>query len=254
MSYHLEKIRSADQVCRGRLIFAPYAAGSSFSFYAIAARMPDGVDCYGYDYPGRVARPGEPLESNIAALGAELSDLIAQDPATPTLLFGHSMGSFVAFHAARRLSDRSQAKLQGLILSSQRGPQMPSRPPFVHEMNDEEIIQELQRTGGAPASVLSDPEAMDFLRPILRSDAGACAAYIADIEKVIEAPVVLYHGDEEYEDLTQEELLAWGEFTQKRPIVRTFIGGHFYFNTSWDHFISSLRSDVSKMLDLHGQA
>jgi medium-chain acyl-[acyl-carrier-protein] hydrolase len=238
---HLELLKPSASAT-GRIVFVPHAGATSFSYYAIANRMPAGVECLGYDYPGHVTRPGEPLVPDIRALGKELADLIRARSSAPTVLFGHSMGSFVAYEATKSLLEQGATYVRLLIISAQRSPARPPTPPFLHEMDDARIVKQLRRMGGMPESLLRDASSLALLIPTLKVDAKACADYRSIDDKPLAIDLAVYQGATD--QIPEEEFRDWSRLSSQQAQLRVFPGGHFYFQESPDLFLSELRKNV----------
>ncbi|WP_332770531.1 thioesterase II family protein [Phenylobacterium sp.] len=240
----MELLKPADGAPIGRVIFAPYAGSSCYAYYGIANTLPARVECLGFDYPGRLTRPSEAFVSDIQTLGTEFAEVISRDVSIPTVLFGHSMGAFVAYEAASRLAGVRDQHIAAVILSCQRPPQAASKPPYLHEMGDEDLVEELRRMGGVPDDVIEDIDALKYLAPILRSDSLACATYKNVRERVLPCPIHLYYGDED-ESFSEENIAQWSSLTGGGVKARIFGGGHFYFKGSYKNFVVALNEDVA---------
>lgn len=89
------------------VVLIPGQAGHAVGLDLIADAIGPGPAIYLYDYPGH--RPGQMPARTIEAIAARLVDEIAATVSDgPLVLYGNSMGSWVALEAARLLESRGQ--------------------------------------------------------------------------------------------------------------------------------------------------
>lgn len=105
------------------------------------------------DYPGRFVH-----NTDEAVVGIkELAEFIIKEKfpdgndSVPFVLFGHSMGSFVAFEVVRILKEKGMHLPLALFVSGRKAPfsqfANPSMNKLVSEMNFDEIVQHLKEQG-----------------------------------------------------------------------------------------------------------
>lgn len=104
-----------------RLVCFPHAGGSATAYMPLARTLPEDFDVVAVQYPGRQDRyreaPFTSLVSLVEAVAEELAREIAADPGRPYALFGHSMGSIIAFETALVLARKQLPAPQRLFLS-----------------------------------------------------------------------------------------------------------------------------------------
>jgi surfactin synthase thioesterase subunit len=71
------------------------------------------------------------------------------------VLFGHSMGAFLAFEIARILRKRNHEPPSLLVASGFRAPHLPSRDRPLSQLPDQELLEELKRWGAPHLQHLS---------------------------------------------------------------------------------------------------
>ena len=87
------------------------------------------------------------------------------------------MGAMISFELARHLRRHNRPQPVELFVSGRSAPQMPPIEPPTYDLPDEEFRQELRRLKGTPEEVLSHPELMQLMTPILRADFSVCQTY-----------------------------------------------------------------------------
>lgn len=189
--------------------------------------MPLGTELLAVQYPGQADRIAETPASSIAemtlCITAELSRL------TPArcALFGHSLGSLVAYETARMLQEHGNPA-HWLFVSGAPAPSQ-AGGGTKHLVSDEELWAALRDLDGIDPAAADDAELRDLVLPTLRS-------YIALTETYRPAPhpeplhcqVRCYRNTEDpLVDGTR--LGAWAEVGTGPFSVRAWPGGHFQF-------------------------
>ena len=87
-----------------RLICFPHAGGSASSYSAWAS-LPDIIEVWAVQPPGRGARAAEPAFGSLVSYAEAVVDAL-QSLHGPLAFFGHSFGSLVALKAAQTLHSR----------------------------------------------------------------------------------------------------------------------------------------------------
>ena len=101
------------------VVLVPGAHGMAIGLQAIAEHVPPGPIVLGFRYPGQLAGQA-PLRS-IEALAEVLLDELRRVRIERLVMFGNSLGSWVAFEAARRLQAEGRPVL-GLVLGDMYSP------------------------------------------------------------------------------------------------------------------------------------
>ena len=110
------------------IVVFPHAGGSPRSYISWCSDLPPGFDLYGVTYPGRDMLLDEPAPETLIDLAldcaTELEPIIQSSDSV--VMFGHSMGAYVAFEATRSLQ-RSGIPVTALVASGADAPH--SRAP-----------------------------------------------------------------------------------------------------------------------------
>ncbi|WP_433732452.1 thioesterase II family protein [Nocardia sp. CA-129566] len=231
-----------------KLICFPHAGGSAISFGPLAECTGSEYDVLAVQYPGRQDRRHEPLVDNISDLvDGLLPELIATvEDAENFSLFGHSMGSVVAFEAGRRLEQESGATARVLFASGRRAPSSTHREQ-VHLLSDRELGDLLLRVGGTPSALLEDPEFRQIILSIVRNDYRAIETYRCDTDAMIRCPIVAIAGDRD-PDAGFAEIEAWSAHTSGSFFAKSFPGGHFFIDSNCRPIGQLIREHSSQAL------
>ncbi|ARQ68463.1 thioesterase II family protein [Streptomyces marincola] len=211
-----------------RLVCCPYAGASASAFAALSAALPPSVEALTVQYPGRSGQRAEPAISDIGLLAervtTELLPLIRSGP--PVAVFGHSMGSVVAFEVARRLEAADLTPVR-LFVSGRRPPSggLGSHTPH----DDDGIVAELRDLGAIPERLLAKPKFREAILTVVKNDYRANSSYVAPRTARVACPVTfLFAEDDPY--LDPEAALGWREHTTGEFRLARFPGGHFFLN------------------------
>ncbi|MFF0885010.1 thioesterase II family protein [Streptomyces sp. NPDC003456] len=217
-----------------RLVCFPHAGGSATVYRGLARALPADLDVVCLQYPGRQDRYQEAPFTDLTLLAdaaaGELARLLDSDPGRPYALFGHSMGSLVAFETARLLARGPLPGPQRLFLSGRGAPDARSTAHFAL-YDDEDVLAEVRRLGGTDQSMLDDPDIMAMALPALRADYRALGRYEWREGEPLTAPMTVLIGDSD-PMVTVEEAGTWRAHSRGDVTVKVFPGGHFYL---FDH-------------------
>ncbi|WP_369212145.1 thioesterase II family protein [Streptomyces flavofungini] len=223
-----------------RLFCFPYAGGGASVFHDWGGELPEGVDLWAAQLPGRESRVAEAPVRRMDALVDALHEAIAPRLDMPYAFFGHSMGALVAFELTRRLRAAGRRLPERLLLGAFRAPQLPNPHIRIHHLPDE-VLKTVLRKEGTPQQVLDNDELMRALLPTLRADLEVCDTYRHRAEPPLRMPVTLFGGHQDVRvsrgDLDRWRAQADGEF---RLVMLP--GSHFFLHSSQDLLLAELRS------------
>jgi medium-chain acyl-[acyl-carrier-protein] hydrolase len=105
-------------------------------------------------------------------------------------------------------------------------------------MSDLELIAELRRLKGTPPEVLTNPELLALVLPIVRSDFGLTETYRYRGSDKVQCPVLAFGGWSDPE-ASPSEVDRWRDVTSGPFDCNLFIGDHFFFHR-WSARIASI--------------
>jgi pyochelin biosynthesis protein PchC len=227
-----------------RVVCCPHAGGHA-GFFASWGGPPGlgaDVQVLAVQYPGRADRVTEPPAESMEALADGLAAALEPLMAEPLVLFGHSLGSLVAYETARRLP-RPPARL---IVSGRAGPQL-TPSTSIHRSADHVIVDELVRLGGTAASLLADPEAQEVFLPAVRADYRVSETYSWTPGPPLRCGLTVVVGDADPE-VGPDQVWGWTEVVaDPRPAVHVLPGGHFMLIPRRDEVLALLHSDIAPL-------
>ena len=231
---------------RLRLFCFPYAGGSAATYQSWGGRIPSDVELVIIHPPGRASRLIEKPHLDMNSLMLELMGEYEFITSLPYILLGHSLGSRVAYELASKIQQKGGRAPDHFIASGSRAPHLLSDKKRKKVTSDDEFILELKALGGTPDDVLENDELIEVLMPMLRADFGIAERYQAD-EVQIACAVTVLSGDEDSE-ITEPQLLAWGDLTGQDCKIEYISGGHFFIEESHEEVMDVLNSLLKKVL------
>jgi medium-chain acyl-[acyl-carrier-protein] hydrolase len=222
------QFRPAVEPVRMRLFCLPHAGGGATAFRTWHTGLPSGVQVCPILLPGRETRRSEPSYTDLDSLADALARQLEPWLDLPFAVFGHSMGSLLAFEWVRRIQRSGQPMPRWLFLSGRRAPHVAADPNPLHALPDAEFVGELTRLyEGLPQEILSDPELMEVFLPVLRADIAVVESYRFQQGEPLDCPMTVFAGAKDM-SVAFDELLAWKPQTRRRFAVQMLPGGHFY--------------------------
>ncbi|MCA6094665.1 alpha/beta fold hydrolase [Streptomyces sp. SCA3-4] len=211
-----------------------FCGGGTTSFRSWTHCLPEDVELVLYCYPGREGRFTTPFARDWDEL---LSDALAavRDIAwRPYVLFGHSMGAWVAFDLARRAECEGIAPPRALVVSAADAPtrrqESAKSPPTVHD-SDEQLVAWMRTNGQLPAGVQEDPEILQIAVEILRADMRVMDTYRYRSGERIGVPIQVLLGKDDDADAGVPD--RWRRLGTTGVEAAWLPGGHFYTPDVW---------------------
>lgn len=215
------------QAPRMRLFCLPHAGGGASFYRGWQAQMPTGVQVCRVQPPGRENRIGEPAYRQMTVLVAELVAQLRPWLDQPFALFGHSMGSVVAYELVCALQRMGRTPVH-LWVSACRAPHIADAAP-IHSLPRAEFLAALGARGGTPRSVLENPDYMAMMEPVLRADLELIERWHRSSWQPLPCPITaLAATDDGVTPL--EAVQAWAPYTHAGFALQRFSGGHFYLS------------------------
>ncbi|MEV5645845.1 thioesterase domain-containing protein [Streptomyces flaveolus] len=215
---------------RFRLICLPHAGGSAGFYRPWAALTPPEVELLAVQYPGREDRLEDPEAADMGELTAAVADAVAPLLDRPYALFGHSMGSAVAWELAHELNRRGLPGPRRLFASGRAAPGR-AVTGQLHRQSDDVLGAELARLGGTSREILDDPGLRPLILTAVRHDYRIIETYRPADREPLSCPLHVLTGSadpELGEERSRDRAGGWADLTTARTEVRVFPGDHFY--------------------------
>jgi medium-chain acyl-[acyl-carrier-protein] hydrolase len=183
------------------------------------------------------------MDSLVAALAEAMQPLLDR----PLVLFGHSVGAFTSFEMTHRLAETFGVHVSHLFASGARAPHLPRNRKNIHDLSEEDFINELKTLNGTQPEILENPELMRIFSATLRADFAVVETYRAVNKPPLNCPLTVFGGLED--DLApREDLEAWKVHTTKSFDLWQLPGDHFFINTSDSLILRILSRELSRLI------
>ncbi|MTE22542.1 alpha/beta fold hydrolase [Streptomyces sp. TRM43335] len=217
------------------LVCLSYCGGGTAPFRQWAKTLPDDVELALICYPGREARFGTPFARDWVALRDDVVRAVRGLTDRPYVLFGHSMGSWMAFETAARLERLGVAPPSALVVSGGVAPhkrrEVRSHVPRSDD-SDEALVRWMREFGQMTAVVANEPELVKLAVELLRADLAVSESYRFVEGSRVSVPLRVLYGAEDSEPFDDVER-HWRSLTDGAFEAVELPGGHFYTPDVW---------------------
>jgi surfactin synthase thioesterase subunit len=231
---------------RVRILAVPFAGAGASALLPWASLLPADVALTVVRLPGRENRFRERQLTSMAAVIDELAPLVLAGSATPTVVFGYSLGAFIGYELTARLHDRGAPPVL-LAVGGAGAPHLPRRSAALSTLNDAAFVRAIKDLEGTPPEVFEHPELLELVLPTLRADFALLDGYTAAPRPMLTTPIVTYSGADDPE-LTTSAVAGWGELTGAGIEHRRFPGGHFFLTPDPAALVAALLADIDAAL------
>ena len=233
---------------RLRLFCLPFAGGSADIYKSWESQLHESIELVAIQLPGRGARFIESPIAEMDLLVEELWRELKLYTNKPYALFGHSLGAKVGFALMQHIRKEGGLLPLHFFASASVAPHLPSRPPLLHQQNDQMLVESLREYGGTPEEVLDNDELMALLFPVLRADFYLAETYFASIGDPLDVGLSTFGGESD-DKVLASDLTAWAEhFAGDQAVLKLFSGGHFFIESHTDDLIAQINSVLSRLL------
>jgi medium-chain acyl-[acyl-carrier-protein] hydrolase len=230
-----------------RLFCFPYAGAGAAIFRLWPDHLANDIEMCLPCLPGRDARVDESPALDMIPLVANLAHEMLPLLSVPYALFGHSMGAFIAFDLAHKLSGLGHPPAH-LFVAAQRGPKLPYPGQPIYMLPDDQLLAGiLARYDNIPRAVLDDAGFRTVFLRIFRADFTLVENYTYRASGLIHCPVTVFGGTDD-RGISREQLEAWSGETTGRFRCRMLPGGHFFLNDARKELLSLMRAELDEQV------
>ncbi len=225
----------------------PYS-GASSSIYSRWAQHPAlNMEIYPVELPGRGKRFSDPLVTDfkllIRGLVNEISSQLIINSNRRYALFGHSLGSLIAYEVAHSLRELKFLSPLVLFVSGMSAPSTYDNLDYKTPKSDMQLAEDLKKYNGTPKEILDNQELMSIMFPILRADFLLCGSYVYRKQPPLSCPIVALAGISDTE--TSSDLPGWRDETIGTFELQMFQGDHFFVITKEAQVIEEINNRMA---------
>lgn len=213
------------------LFCLPHAGGYSNMFCKWKNYIDNSIKLYPIELAGRGSRTEEKFYDSIEQGVYDIYRIIEStvNSEEEYSLFGHSMGSLLAYEVAHKIQKEGFKAPKHIFFSGYGAPHIKKREKPIHCLPDKEFKEELPKIGGMPGDVMKNEEIMSYVMPILRSDFKLVYDYEYKHEgEKLYCDITVFNGKDD--DLKLNEIFDWKIHTWGKCTIYMFEGNHFFIN------------------------
>lgn len=223
-----------------KMICFPHAGGISNYYSFLKDDVLKGIDeVIVYEYPKRGLKLQEDeyvsFEAAVDRIADELIEKGYCDEAY--VLFGHSMGAFIAYELGKCLRTRIGRTAELIIVSGQKPPCVVD--PDHYRQCEQDGIEYLKKLGGVPDIIMQHPDVMKYFWKLCEQDFRLLQTYHPDKSnqdvKIPKGVVICGENDVEVD---AKELPLWSVHIENILEIYLCEGDHFYFSEEHNGLIN----------------
>lgn len=216
------------------VVTLPYAGGSGRAYRSLGRRLTGDSVLVMVDLPGHGPRIAEPCLRDADDVVTGLLDALAALPAERLVLLGYSMGGWLAYETAARLTEAGTPPM-GLIVCGTRAPQTGIGHPSVtgHPAGGE-FLREAVEMGLAAPEMLEVPGMAELFTQPLHADFAVVQSYRYRPRPPLPVPCCVIGFDGDWL-VPEPSLRAWDEVCAQ-PLQRRVEGGHLALHDDEEAF------------------
>ncbi len=232
---------------RVSLVCFPCAGAGASGYCSWSRLLPDVVDLWSLQLPGRESRTAEEPFTDLGELVEHLGPLLAPQLSRPFVLLGHSLGARIAFEMSRWLRNSGWPAPELLVVAAANAPSCDGHH-VIHHLPDQEFLQSVRAYDGLSPAVLARPQLLQMVLPALRADFQMFETYQYRPEAPLECAIVACGGEADRYVGTRG-LQDWGTQTSRTFKTLMFPGGHFFMQVARESFIREMLGWLTHSVD-----
>ncbi|MBG0830943.1 thioesterase [Planomonospora sp. ID67723] len=221
-----------------RLVCFAHAGGSATAYREWPALLPDSVELYAVQLPGRADRFTEPFPESLDALAAEIAGELAPLMDRRFALFGHSMGALLAYEVTRLLETGGPGPAR-LFVSGCSAPHERWERRRLSEYDDDRLVSELARLGGTESEILAHRAMREVVLPYVRGDFRLIENHRSRPGPPLRTPISALVGEAD-PVVTAAQAKSWEACTASGFSLTTFPGDHFYLQPMRERVVAEV--------------
>lgn len=213
---------------RLRFFCFPHAGSGASVFRSFSEHLPDEIELWPVQLPGRenrfLEKPFVHLDTLIDALQTALIPYLDM----PYVFLGHSMGALVSFELTRALHRNGHPLLPlHLFVSAHRAPHFLPPESSTFQLPGPLFLEKVRSYNGIPEALLDHTELLQMMLPLLRADFQLCETYIYTEAPPLTCPITALGGDLDHA-IPSSSIYAWQKQTRSSFQAFFFPGDHFF--------------------------
>ena len=214
-----------------KLYCLPYAGGSAEIYTKWGSYLDSSIKLRPVELAGRASRYKEPYYNSMREAVDDIVSLIENElEESGYAIFGHSMGSIMAYELVCRLREKNLKPPMHIFFSGRYPPSIRKQGTGMHLLSETEFEQEALELGGISNNLFKFKGLLKTAMETLRADYKIIETHEYDptIYKLDFNISVLIGKDDVL--AAPSDMEEWKKYTEKQCAFYYFDGGHFYLH------------------------
>lgn len=215
-----------------KLFCIAYAGGSAAAYSLWNKCLSSDIELIPIELAGRGKRASESFYKTLEEAADDVySILIKNIEGSDYALYGHSMGSWIAFEVLERLKRNHDKQPVTVFFSANTPPHLEPDEEKISDLNDDDFSNRIIAMGDTPKEILTG-DMRNFFLPILRADYNLVETYIHRNRNIsFDCDIHVLYGKRDHID--KNSLIEWKKYTNKDFHIKGFDGGHMFFRDNF---------------------
>lgn len=215
----------------------PYAGGSANIYFEWKNKLNSVVTVKPFEYKGHGNRYCEDFYHSIQEASNDICSAIINDNSKNFSIYGHSLGSIIAYETVCTLYHKGFRMPDKLILAGMKPIHLLNKEKKISHLPFDEFMNEIYNMGATSDEIIEDEELKHFYYDILKADMEIYENYIHnDNVPKLDIDVDIYSGLYD-KDISVADLEEWQRYFSRPIQLSIFKSGHFFaFEENMDIF------------------
>lgn len=233
------------------LICFPYAGGNSNFYTRWGSQLGPDIMIHPVHLPGRGSNIKKPSLSDMDYLVNIIIKETSLFKDTRFALVGTSMGGWIAYHLAQKLSRMHDDLIpKCLVICSTASPEYRVGLPDLHGVDATTALSRIKNFNPACMKTLQHPELALLFLPILQADFKLCRDWKFEENPRINCPILAFHGEQD--GLVADNMMyRWKELTDYSFSFTQIMGDHFFSEAPPTDFFTTLKKQLDTVSSLN---
>ncbi len=214
---------------KNKLFLLPYAGSSVMTYLPWKKYMSENIEPVFLEMQGRGIKSEQKMAADFETVVNRLyQEMTSEITDENYVIFGHSMGSLLAYELYYKIVSEGFRLPEEIILSGRLAPELCIHMKKVSEYPEADFLKEVAVYGGLPEEIKKNKELRDYFVPIMRSDFKLIENYVyTNRHEMIHCNLTVLYGSKDY-STPSDEIVEWRKKAGKKFSCIEFPGGHFF--------------------------
>lgn len=227
-----------------KLFCLPFAGGSKRAYSNWSKLANRAVEIEAIEIKGRGERFGQDFYEDMTEAVDDIYSLIKdQIQKDEYALYGHSMGTLLAYELYYKVIAEGHRKPAHIFFSGRQSPIVKNNMYVSSTMPDDEFLAKIIALGGTHEELSQSKELMRFYLPVLKNDIRIMENYeFQQRAEKIKCDISVFIGLEDRIDGKQE--IEWDDLCEQRIKFYHFMGDHFFINDHTSTIVNIMEGEL----------